>query len=145
MTNCQHRISTRLALRHPKHSQHEGSEPLIFSPQSLTPLVCSVSRNTSVIHTGTHSRKLRFNSRQLSSPLLLSHQGLQIQSLASNPWPFPILTTTLLSELLPPTLLQDPPSLSLSIHTHSSYLLAQASKLTCFPKWKNQLMLFSSK
>lgn len=73
MTNCQHRISTRLALRHLKLSQHEDSEPLIFSPQPLTPSVCSVSRNSSVIHTGTHSRNLRFISWQLSSPLLISH------------------------------------------------------------------------
>lgn len=81
MTNCQHSISTQLALRHLKLSKPEDSEPLIFSPQ--TPSVFSVSKNSSVIPMGAHTRNLWFSPWQLSFLLLISHWGLQIQSLNS--------------------------------------------------------------
>lgn len=111
------------------------------SAHNLTPSVFSVSRNSSVIHTGTHSRSLRFISWQLSFLLLISHQGLQIKSLVSNSSSLPHS----LASYYNPVLRQDPPSLSLHVHTHSSDLFAQVSKVICFPKWKNQLTLFSSK
>lgn len=106
ISNCQHCISIPLSPRHAKLSKSRYFEPLIFCLKSLPSPGFSVSRNRTTIHTGTHTRNLRFVLDAAQLPILMITSGYTFSLLTvSKAPPFSIPTATALIQattLCPP-------------------------------------------